>query len=98
MKALQTATCRLLCVCHTVLTRLSHGGWGDTPRHYARDGHLSSEGGSVRRKVTSSIPYARRNGRAFASLTARGGGLPVGVRSGTYSPDPNMVCSPEKNG
>ena len=28
----------------------------------------------------SSIPCARRNGRAFASLTARGGGLPVGVR------------------
>src|SRR5262249_53239881 len=26
---------------------------------------------------------ARRNGRASASLTARGGGLPVGVRAGT---------------
>jgi len=27
----------------------------------------------------SSIPCARRNGRASASLTARGGGLPIGV-------------------
>src|SRR3989442_1196423 len=30
-------------------------------------------------------PYsccARRNGRAFSSLTARGGGLPIGVRAG----------------
>src|SRR6266581_5153928 len=29
---------------------------------------------------TSSPPTQRRNGRAFSSLTARGGGLPVGVR------------------
>src|SRR6266446_3154777 len=28
---------------------------------------------------TSSPPTQRRNGRAFSSLTARGGGLPVGV-------------------
>src|SRR5215510_3393107 len=29
---------------------------------------------------TSSAPPQRRNGRACSSLTARGGGLPVGVR------------------
>src|SRR2546428_6661759 len=29
---------------------------------------------------TSSPPTQRRNGRACSSLTARGGGLPVGVR------------------
>src|SRR5262245_10041300 len=28
---------------------------------------------------TSSLPTQRRNGRACSSLTARGGGLPVGV-------------------
>src|SRR6266851_7578012 len=30
---------------------------------------------------TSSLPTQRRNGRACSSLTARGGGLPVGVRA-----------------
>src|SRR5262249_55828118 len=30
---------------------------------------------------TSSAPPQRRNGRAFSSLTARGGGLPFGVNS-----------------
>ena len=29
---------------------------------------------------------ARRNGRAFASLTARGGGLPVGVKESRFEP------------
>jgi hypothetical protein len=35
--------------------------------------------GGVGRQGSSAIPYARRNGRACASLTARGGGLPIGV-------------------
>src|SRR5438093_1278406 len=37
--------------------------------------------GGVGRQGSSAIPYARRNGRACASLTARGGGLPIGVRA-----------------
>ena len=35
--------------------------------------------GGVGEQGSSSIPYARRNGSACASLTARGGGLPIGV-------------------
>src|SRR6267378_7431368 len=38
----------------------------------------SLKGGSLRQF------YARRNGRASASLTARGGGLPIGVIPGGY--------------
>src|SRR2546421_2539523 len=30
--------------------------------------------------IRRSSPTQRRNGRAFASLTARGGGLPIGVK------------------
>src|SRR4029453_2602711 len=37
------------------------------------------EGGRTLRGRLSSLPGARRNGRASASLTARGGGLPIGV-------------------
>src|SRR5215470_13660182 len=43
-----------------------------TPRPYA--------GGRIWIGRFSSLPCARRNGRASASLTARGGGLPIGVR------------------
>src|SRR5215468_1863949 len=42
-----------------------------TPRPYA--------GGRIWIGRFSSLPCARRNGRASASLTARGGGLPIGV-------------------
>src|SRR2546426_9815792 len=34
---------------------------------------------------TSSPPTQRRNGRACSSLTARGGGLPVGVKQGALT-------------
>src|SRR6266487_1538480 len=33
------------------------------------------------------VATQRRNGRAFSSLTARGGGLPVGVRSQNGQPE-----------
>src|SRR5215468_10562113 len=45
-----------------------------TPRPYA--------GGRIWIGRFSSLPCARRNGRASASLTARGGGLPIGVTLG----------------
>ena len=84
----------LVC-CHTVLMGLSHRGWGATPRRYTHDGRLSSAGGSVGRPGSSSIPYARRNGRAFASLTARGGGLPIGVTDATQTiPMPGTYLLP----
>src|SRR6266853_515576 len=38
---------------------------------------------------TSSAPPQRRNGRAFSSLTARGGGLPIGVK---YEENPLTLC------
>src|SRR5262249_43395563 len=40
---------------------------------------------------TSSAPPQRRNGRAFSSLTARGGGFPFWVSQATSSPGTN-VC------
>ena len=58
LKALQTTYYYLLCICHTVLIRLSHGEWGDIPRRYARDGHPSSAGGSVRRSPLPSPMHA----------------------------------------
>src|SRR5438445_3007604 len=36
-------------------------------------------GGSTTGETTSLFTNQRRNGRAFSSLTARGGGLPIGV-------------------
>src|SRR5713101_2648174 len=36
-------------------------------------------GGSTPGETASSFTNQRRNGRAFSSLTARGGGLPIGV-------------------
>src|SRR5215471_18758172 len=39
-------------------------------------------GGSTTGETTSPFTNQRRNGRAFSSLTARGGGLPIGVKSG----------------
>jgi|SRR6266545_339082 len=36
-------------------------------------------GGSTPGETTSLFTNQRRNGRAFSSLTARGGGLPIGV-------------------
>jgi hypothetical protein len=36
-------------------------------------------GGSMTGETTLLFPNQRRNGRAFSSLTARGGGLPIGV-------------------
>src|SRR2546426_2941137 len=40
-------------------------------------------GGSTPGETTCLFMNQRRNGRAFSSLTARGGGLPVGVISTT---------------
>src|SRR5215216_2762140 len=37
-------------------------------------------GGSTPGETTSPFTNQRRNGRAFSSLTARGGGLPIGVK------------------
>src|SRR4029453_622707 len=37
-------------------------------------------GGSTAGETTFLFTNQRRNGRAFSSLTARGGGLPIGVR------------------
>src|SRR5262245_30253957 len=48
-----------------------YGYRAGSPRPYA--------GGRTLRGRLSSLPGARRNGRASASLTARGGGLPIGV-------------------
>src|SRR3989442_14934672 len=42
---------------------------------------------------TSSPPTQRRNGRACSSLTARGGGLPVGVK-GYHSPRMGLTLFP----
>src|SRR3954447_7920794 len=54
------------------LQRLARPGYGaGSPRPYV--------GGHPLRVRLSAVPYARRNGRASASLTARGGGLPIGV-------------------
>jgi len=36
-------------------------------------------GGSTTGETASPFTHQRRNGRAFSSLTARGGGLPIGV-------------------
>jgi len=40
---------------------------------------LHGLGGSMVGETISLVPYQRWNGRAFSSLTARGGGLPIGV-------------------
>src|SRR4029453_12050916 len=54
------------------LQKLARPGYvSGSPRPYA--------GGRTLRVRLSSIPCARRNGRASASLTARGGGFPIGV-------------------
>ena len=42
---------------------------------------LHGLGGSMVGETLSLVPYQRWNGRAFSSLTARGGGLPIGVMS-----------------
>src|SRR5438128_9864919 len=47
-------------------------------------------GGSTTGETTSPFTTQRRNGRAFASLTARGGGLPIGV-IGTRRPRPRRA-------
>src|SRR5215813_13863303 len=54
-----------------------------TPRPYA--------GGRIWIGRFSSLPCARRNGRASASLTARGGGLPIGVSTHS-TPNVFHVC------
>jgi len=41
---------------------------------------LHGLGGSMVGETISLVPNQRWNGRAFSSLTARGGGLPIGVR------------------
>jgi hypothetical protein len=42
---------------------------------------LCGLGGSTLGETTSPFPNQRRNGRALSSLTARSGGLPIGVIS-----------------
>src|SRR5215218_2385133 len=53
-------------------------------------------GGSTPGETTSPFTNQRRNGRAFSSLTARGGGLPIGVTrpdvpGGTHGPGARTI-------
>src|SRR5437764_15389521 len=47
--------------------------------------------------IRRSSPTQRRNGRAFSSLTARGGGLPIGVRVATDHCDQQSKTSYNAN-